>query len=91
MLNSLKKNCTLCDKKINIPTLVLSEKKILNETKTIPPPPPPCKLNGRFLSDSLNDIFTFYSLCVYSYKSKTDCTTNYQILLCCINPDTSIA
>ena len=29
-------------------TLVLSEKKILNETKTIPPPP--FKLNGRSLT-----------------------------------------
>ena len=34
--------------KINILTLVLSEKKILNETKNhTPPPPPPFKLNGR--------------------------------------------
>ena len=44
-------------KKINILTLVLSEKKILNETKTInppppPPPPPPFKLNGRSLNDA---------------------------------------
>jgi hypothetical protein len=29
---------------------VLSEKKILNETKNHNPPPPPCKLNGRFLN-----------------------------------------
>ena len=36
-------------KKINILTLVLSEKKILNETKNYTPPPPPCKLNGRSL------------------------------------------
>ena len=41
-------------KKKNILTLVLSEKKILNETKnhTPPPPPPPppsFKLNGRSL------------------------------------------
>ena len=31
----------LRDKKINILTLVLSEKKILNETKDHTPPPPP--------------------------------------------------
>ena len=36
-------------KKINILTLMLSEKKILNETKNHNPPPP-CKLNGRSLS-----------------------------------------
>ena len=33
-------------KKINIPILVLSEKKILNETKNHNPP---FKLNGRYL------------------------------------------
>jgi hypothetical protein len=33
MLNSGKKNCALRDKKINILTLALYEKKILNETK----------------------------------------------------------
>ena len=39
MLN-LEKNFVLCaTKKINIPTLVLSEKKILNETKNHNPPP----------------------------------------------------
>ena len=37
-------------KKINILTLVLSEKKILNETKKHNPPP--FKLNGRFLTSS---------------------------------------
>jgi hypothetical protein len=47
MLNSGKKNCTLRDKKKNILTLVLSEKKILNETKNHTPP---FKLNGRTLS-----------------------------------------
>jgi hypothetical protein len=42
MLNSGKKNCALRDKKINILTLVLSEKKILNETinHTLPSPLP---------------------------------------------------
>ena len=38
MLNSGKKNCTLRDKKNKILTLVLSEKKILNETKNHNPP-----------------------------------------------------
>ena len=42
MLNSGKKIRALRDKKINILTLVLSEKKIfLNETKNHNPPPPP--------------------------------------------------
>ena len=36
MLNSGKK---ICDKKINILTLMLSEKKILNETNNHNPPP----------------------------------------------------
>ena len=50
MFNSGKKICALRDKIINILTLVLSEKKFLNETKNHnPPPPPPFKLNGRFL------------------------------------------
>ena len=39
MLNSGKKIRTLRDKKINILTLVLSEKKILNETKNHNLPP----------------------------------------------------
>ena len=46
MLNSGKKIRALRDKKINILTL-LSEKKILNETKNRNPP---FKLNGRSLS-----------------------------------------
>ena len=41
MLNSGKKIRVLRDKKINIPTVVLSEKKILNETKNHNPLPPP--------------------------------------------------
>ena len=48
MLNSGKK---ICDKKINILTLVLSEEKILNETKkniTPPPPPPPPPLQVKW-------------------------------------------
>ena len=49
MLNSGKQFSALRDKKIDILTLVLSEKKILNETKNHNPHPPPCKLNGRSL------------------------------------------
>ena len=48
MLNSGKKN---------ILTLVLSEKKILNEAKNhTPPPPPPCELNGRSLMVFENNV-----------------------------------
>ena len=51
MLNSGKKFRALRDQKKNILTLVLSEKKFLNETKNhTPPPPPPFKLNGRSLT-----------------------------------------
>ena len=46
MLNCGKKFCALRDKKNNILTLVLSEKKFLNETKKHNPP---FKLNGRSL------------------------------------------
>ena len=46
MLDSGKKFRALRDKKINILTLVLSEKKFLNETKNHNPP---FKLNGRSL------------------------------------------
>jgi hypothetical protein len=44
MWNSGKKNCALHDNKKNILTLVLSEKKILNETKNHNPPPPPLQV-----------------------------------------------
>ena len=47
MWNSGKKICALRDKKKYILTLVLSEKKILNETKNHNPP---FKLNGRSLN-----------------------------------------
>ena len=47
MINFGKKFRALRDKKNNILTLVLSEKKILNETKNHNPP---CKLNGRSLT-----------------------------------------
>jgi hypothetical protein len=48
MLNSEKKFRALRDKKNNILTLVLSEKKFWTKQKTISPP---CKLNGRSLTD----------------------------------------
>ena len=44
MLNSGKKICALRDKKINILTLVLSEKKISERNKK-PYPPPPFQVN----------------------------------------------
>ena len=54
MLNSGKIFALYATKKIYILTLVLSEKKFLNETNnhsTSPPPsPPPFKLNGRSLT-----------------------------------------
>ena len=57
MLNSGKKK-----KKLNIITLVLSENKILNETKNHNPPPPlpPFKLNGRSLRQVWLYIYTQY-------------------------------
>ena len=47
MLNSEEKKLRFARKKKNILTLVLSEKKILNETKNHNPP---FKLNGRSLN-----------------------------------------
>ena len=45
MLSYGKKKFALCaTKKINILTLVLSETKILNETKNHNPPPPPLQV-----------------------------------------------
>ena len=44
MLNSGKKMALCVTKKINNLTLVLSEKKILNETKNHYPPPPPLQV-----------------------------------------------
>ena len=58
MLNSGKKFRAWRDKKNNIITLVLSEKKILNETKNHNTP---FKLNGRFLIDEMF-LFPFISL-----------------------------
>ena len=56
MLVSGKKFALCATKKKNILTLVLSEKKILNEAKNHNPPPPPCKLNGRSLISVSNLI-----------------------------------
>ena len=58
MLNSEENKLVLCaTKKINILTLVLSEKKILNETKNHNLPP--FKLNGRSLK-RLNKNIKFH-------------------------------
>ena len=65
MWNSGKKNCALRDKIKYILTLVLSEKKILNETKNHNPP---FKLNGRslieikFTSKPYTDGYTLLSV-----------------------------
>jgi hypothetical protein len=55
MLNSGKKNSRFARQKKNILTLVLSEKKILNEAKNHNPP---FKLNGRSLSNFREDDFS---------------------------------
>ena len=63
MLNSGKKIRAWRDKKINILTLVLSEKKILNETKNhIPPPPFQVKWSvpKHFTIDSNNSLWYSY-------------------------------
>jgi hypothetical protein len=54
-----KKIRALRDKKNNFRTLVLSEKKILNETKNHNPP---FKLNGRSLSRDIVLIFGFHQI-----------------------------
>jgi hypothetical protein len=54
MLNSGKKFSALRNKKINILTLVSSEKKFLNETKNHNPS---FKLNGRSLNYAQNKIY----------------------------------
>ena len=58
MLNSGKKIRALRDKKINILTLVLSEKKSLNETKNHTPPSL-FKLNGRSLNTTENVTYIY--------------------------------
>ena len=56
MLNSEKKFALCATKKINILTLVLSEKKILNQTKFHNPP---FKLNGRSLTTKSSKLQWF--------------------------------
>ena len=65
MLNTGKKNCALRDKKINILILVLSENKILKETKK---PNPPFKLNGWSLRMKNNKSFILISFCQTLHK-----------------------
>ena len=85
MWNSGKKNCALRDKK-KILTLVLSEKKILNEDKNHNPP---FKLNGRSLINhenkqfysfeqiqeklETNNFLKFYRLIARIPKASKDC------------------
>ena len=64
MLNSRKKIRALRDKKKNILTLVLFEKKILNETKNHKPP---FKLNGRSLIRSRTALFIAFSGILYIF------------------------
>jgi hypothetical protein len=65
MLNSGKKFRALHDQKKYILTLVLSEKKILNETKNHNPP---LKLNGRSLIvRQFGRCFGFFDIAQYTY------------------------
>ena len=56
MLNSVKKILVSHNRKINVLTLVLSEKKILNETKNHTPPPLQVKWSDPYLTFDLNKI-----------------------------------
>ena len=82
----MEKKFTLrATKKINIPTLMLSEKKILNETKNHnPPPPPPFKLNGRSLRGTpfqKAKIIHKLSVTVYYQKRLSDLDTLIKITI----------
>ena len=57
MLSAGKKFRALPDKKKNILTLVLSEKKFLNKTKNHNPP---FKLNGRSLTSMSHTPISYY-------------------------------
>ena len=59
MLNSEKKIHASRDKKINILTLVLSEKKILNETKNHNPPPLQVKWSVPYLTGEFYGTQTY--------------------------------
>ena len=70
MLNSGKKMCTLRDKKINIITLVLSEKKFRNETKNHnPPPPPPLQVKWSVPYIGIFHIYFFKALLINEGKA----------------------
>ena len=56
MLNSVKKILVSQNRKINVLTLVLSEKKILNETKNHNPRPLQVKWSDPYLTFDLNKI-----------------------------------
>ena len=80
MLNSGKKFALCTTKKINILTLVLSEKKFMNETKNHNPHLP-FKLNGRSLM--VNQIeklfrqrFFLILLCFAILSTNNDISTN---------------
>ena len=77
-----KKKFVLCaTKKVNILTLVLSEKKIPNETKNHTPPPP-FKLNGRSLSipDDGYSRNVSYALKLLSAFLSEKCTNKKYVL-----------
>ena len=82
MLNSGKKIRALRDKKKNILTLVLSEKKILNETKNHNPSPP-FKLNGRSLKDKVfvNRQHIFTTLYCQALYSQVTCSCLFNLSL----------
>ena len=74
MLNSGKKICAT--KKINVLTLVLSGKKVLNETKKHKFPPP-FKLNGRSLTISYVCVL-YIVVCTFSFGHCGVCSSIYE-------------
>ena len=89
MLTTGKNFRALPDKKINILILVLSEKKILNETKNHNPPPPPFKLNGwplitfiRYAQNQMKNLNlrSFKSLLDQSNYSRSRSSIPFQIV-----------
>ena len=82
----MEKKIALCaTKKINILTLVLSEKKFLNETKNHNPP---FKLNGRslralnWIEQSSNGLFDWLKQIVQPIKKPVK-TLNFQVYGVC--------